>query len=81
LDGAWIATENRGARVGAHVEVELRTCDGDDDHVQSQDIHLPKAALSKRISSPEGVSSRRLRRTRPETERRDDKGCCGVRPT
>ena len=54
------------AKVCRAFEAELVECSGEDDHVHLLVRSPPKVALSKLVNSLKGVSSRRLRETRPE---------------
>ncbi len=54
------------ANVCADFEAQLIECDGEDDHVHLLINYPPKVALSKLVNSLKGVSSRKLRRDRPE---------------
>jgi putative transposase len=59
------------AKVCRDFEAEWIECDGEDDHVQLLVIYPPKVALSKRVNSLKGVSSRLLREWRPEVRDKD----------
>ncbi|WP_420882160.1 IS200/IS605 family transposase [Rhizobium gallicum] len=62
------------AKLCRDFEAELIECDGEDDHVPLL-VHYPlKIALSKLVNSRKGVSSRRLRESRPEITGRYYKG-------
>ncbi len=58
------------AKVCRDFEAELVECSGEDDHVHLLVRSPPKVALSKLVNSLKGVSSRRLRETRPEVSGR-----------
>jgi putative transposase len=58
------------AKVCRDFEAELVACSGEDDHVHLLVRYPPKVALSKLVNSLKGVSSRRLRETRPEVSGR-----------
>jgi len=58
------------AKVCRDFEAELVACSGEDDHVHLLVRSPPKVALSKLVNSLKGVSSRRLRETRPEVSGR-----------
>ena len=55
-------------------EAELVECTGEDDHVHLLVTYPPKLSLSRLVNSLKGVSSRRLRRVRPEITGRYRKG-------
>ena len=61
-------------KVCADFEAELIECDGEDDYVHLLVHYPPKLALSKLVNSLKGVSSRLLRKTRPEVTGRYYKG-------
>jgi putative transposase len=54
------------AKVCRDFEAELVECSGEDDHVHLLVTYSPKVSLSKLVNSLKGVSSRKLRDTRPE---------------
>ena len=58
------------AKVCRDFEADLVACSGEDDHVQLLVRSPPKVALSKRVNSLKGVSSRKLRERRPEVSGR-----------
>ncbi len=62
------------AKVCTDFEAQLIECDGEDDHVHLLINYPPKVALSKLVNSLKGVSSRRLRRNRPEVAGRYRQG-------
>lgn len=49
---------------------EMRACDGEDDHVHLLVEYPPKTDLSRLVNSLKGVSSRMLRKQRPDIVRR-----------
>src|SRR5579871_3586458 len=51
-------------------EAELIECNGEDDHVHLLVVYPPKVARSKLVNSLKGVSSRLLRKWRPEVRGR-----------
>ena len=75
FDGAAIeALRGIFAKVCADFEAELRACDGEDDHVHLLVEYPPKVAISALVNSLKGVSSRLLRKSRPDIARRYWKG-------
>lgn len=62
------------AKVCHDFEAELVECDGEDDHVHLLVNYPPKVPLSRLVNSLKGVSSRRLRRMRPEVSGRYRRG-------
>lgn len=58
------------AKVCADFESALIEMDGEDDHVHLLVEYPPKVAVSSLVNSLKGVSSRRLRKERPDIERR-----------
>lgn len=55
-------------------EAELVEIDGEDDHVHLLVNYPPKVAVSSLVNSLKGVSSRMLRKARPDLRRRYYKG-------
>ena len=53
-------------KVGADREAQLIEMDGEDDHVHLLVEYPPKVAVSKLMNSLKGVSSRLLRKERPD---------------
>ena len=75
FDGAAIEVlRSIFAKVCADFEAELRACDGEDDHVHLLVEYPPKVAISALVNSLKGVSSRLLRRSRPDIAHRYWKG-------
>jgi putative transposase len=75
LDDAAIGTlRDIFAKVCANFGVDLRACDGEDDHVHLLLEYPPKVDLSRLVNSLKGVSSRLLRQQRPDIVRRYWKG-------
>ena len=62
------------AKVCADFEAELAEFDGEDDHVHLLVNYPPKVAVSHLVNSLKGVSSRLLRRERPDIQKRYWKG-------
>ncbi|HQU17113.1 MAG: IS200/IS605 family transposase [Chromatiales bacterium 21-64-14] len=62
------------AKVCTDFEAELIEFDGEDDHVHLLVSYRPKVAVAKLVNSLKGVSSRLLRKQRPELVRRYWKG-------
>ena len=62
------------ANVCADFEASLIEMDGEDDHVHLLVEHPLKVAVSNLVNSLKGVSSRLLRRQRPNIQTRDWKG-------
>ncbi len=62
------------AKVCADFEAELIELEGQDDHVHLLVEYLPKVAVSALVNSLKGVSSRLLRKERPDLEPRYWKG-------
>ena len=62
------------AKICIDFEAELIECDGEDDHVHLLVHYPPTLALSKLVNGLKGVSSRLLRKTRPEVTDRYYKG-------
>ena len=62
------------AKVCTDFGAELRTCDGEDDHVHLLVEYPPKVSVSGLVNSLKGVSSRLLRQRRPDIARRYWKG-------
>jgi len=62
------------ARVCADFEAQLIEMDGEDDHVHLLVEYPPKVALSNLVNSLKGVSSRLLRKERPDIQKRHWKG-------
>lgn len=62
------------AKVCADFDAELLECNGEDDHVHLLVRHPPQVAIARMVNSLKGVSSRRLRRMRPEVSARCFKG-------
>ena len=60
--------------VCADFEVQLIEMDGEDDHVHLLVEYPPKVAVSNRVNSLKGVSSRLLRKERPDIQKRYWKG-------
>jgi putative transposase len=77
------------AKVCADFEAQLIEMDGEDDHVHLLVEYPPKVAVSNLVNSLKGVSSRLLRKERPDIQKRYWKGVlwspsyfassCGVR--
>jgi putative transposase len=55
-------------------EAELVEVDGEDDHVRLLVNYPPKVAVSHLVNSLKGVSSRMLRKVRPDLQQRYYKG-------
>ncbi|MXY34902.1 MAG: IS200/IS605 family transposase [Boseongicola sp. SB0664_bin_43] len=62
------------AKVCRDFEAEPVECDGEDDHVHPLVNYPPKVPLSRLVNTLKGVSSRLLRRMRPEVSGRCRKG-------
>jgi putative transposase len=62
------------ARVCADFEAQLIEMDGEDDHVHLLVEYPPKVAVSNLVNSLKGVSSRLLRKERPDIQKRYWKG-------
>jgi putative transposase len=62
------------AKVCADFDAELVELDGEDDHVHLLVSYPPNASISKLVNSLKGVSSRLLRRDRPDLRSRYCKG-------
>ena len=62
------------ARVCTDFEARLVEMDGEDDHVHLLIEYPPKVAVSRLVNSLKGVSSRLLRKERPDTRERYWKG-------
>ena len=62
------------AKVCADFEAQLLEMDGEDDHVHLLVEYPPKVAVSNLVNSLKGVSSRLLRKERPDIENRYWKG-------
>jgi len=62
------------ARVCADFEAQLIEMDGEDDHVHLLVEYPPKVAVSNLVNSLKGVSSRLLRKERPDIQKRHWKG-------
>ncbi len=62
------------AKVCADFGVELRACGGEDDHVHLLVEYPPAVELPRLVNSLKGVSSRLLRKERPDIARRYWKG-------
>jgi putative transposase len=62
------------AKVCADFEAKLIEMDGEDDHVHLLVEYPPKVAVSRLVNSLKGVSSRLLRKERPDIQRRYWKG-------
>lgn len=62
------------AKVCNDFEAELVEIDGEDDHVHLLVNYPPKVAVSSLVNSLKGVSSRMLRKSRPDLRRRYYKG-------
>jgi putative transposase len=58
------------AKVCEDFGADLRACDGEDDHVHLLVEYPPTVAIPTLVNSLKGVSSRRLRRQRPDMVRR-----------
>jgi len=58
------------AKVCEDFGAELRTCDGEDDHVHLLVEYPPTVAIPSLVNSLKGVSSRLLRQQRPDIVRR-----------
>lgn len=58
------------AKVCANFEARLIEMDGEDDHVHLLVEYPPKVAISSLVNSLKGVSSRLLRKERPDIEAR-----------
>ena len=61
-------------RVCADFEAQLIEMDGEDDHVHLLVEYPPKVAVSNLVNSLKGVSSRLLRKERPDIQKRYWKG-------
>ena len=61
-------------KVCADFEARLVEMDGEDDHVHLLIEYPPKVAVSRLVNSLKGVSSRLLRKERPDTRERYWKG-------
>src|SRR5690606_21929661 len=66
------------AKVCTDFEAQLIEMDGEDDHVHLLVEYPPKVAVSNLVNSLKGVSSRLLRKERPDIQKRY---CCGRRRT
>jgi putative transposase len=62
------------AKVCCDFAAQLIERDGEDDHVHLLVEYPPKVAVANLVNSLKGVSSRLLRKERPDIERRDWKG-------
>jgi len=62
------------SNVCANFEAELVEFDGEDDHVHLLVEYPPKVAVSNLVNSLKGVSSRLLRKERPDIQKRYWKG-------
>lgn len=62
------------AKVCADFEAQLIEMDGEDDHVHLLVAYPPKIAVSNLVNSLKGVSSRLLRKQRPDIQNRYYKG-------
>ncbi|WP_115020843.1 IS200/IS605 family transposase [Oligella urethralis] len=62
------------AKVCADFEAELMAMDGEDDHVHLLVEYPPKVAIFNLVNSLKGVSSRLLRKERPDIQKRYWKG-------
>ena len=62
------------AKVCADFEAELIELEGEDGHVRLLVAYPPKVAVSHLVNSLKGVSSRLLRKERPDMEKRYWKG-------
>jgi len=62
------------AKVCADFDAELIELDGEDGHVRLLVAYPPKVAVSHLVNSLKGVSSRLLRKERPDIEKRYWKG-------
>ncbi|PLY15525.1 MAG: IS200/IS605 family transposase [Sedimenticola sp.] len=62
------------AKVCMDSEAELVEVDGEDDHVRLLVNYPPKVAVSHLVNSLKGVSSRMLRKVRPDLQQRYYKG-------
>ena len=62
------------AKVCMDFEAELVEVDGEDDHVRLLVNYPPKVAVSHLVNSLKGVSSRMLRKVRPDLQQRYYKG-------
>jgi putative transposase len=69
-DAATDALRTIFARVCEDFGAELRTCDGEDDHVHLLVEYPPTVLLPALVNSLKGVSSRLLRQQRPDIVRR-----------
>ncbi|EBM3803346.1 IS200/IS605 family transposase [Salmonella enterica] len=58
------------ARVGADFDVELVEMDGEHDHAHLLINYRPELVISSLVNSLKGVSSRLLRRDRPDIDQR-----------
>lgn len=54
------------SKVCGDFEANLKEFDGEDDHVHLLVEYLPKTSVSKLVNSLKGVSSRMLRKARPD---------------
>ena len=73
-DAALVTLRGIFAKVCEDFGVDLRACDGEDDHVHILLEYPPKVDLSRLVNSLKGVSSRLLRQQRPDIVRRYRKG-------
>jgi len=62
------------ANVCADFEAQLIEMDGKDDHIHLLLEYPPKVAVSNLVNSFKGVSSRMLRKDRPDIQKRSCKG-------
>ena len=62
------------AKTCADFEAQLIEMDGEDDHVHLLVEYPPKVAVSHLVNSLKGVSSRLLRKERPDIQKREWKG-------
>jgi hypothetical protein len=67
--------------VCADFEVQLIEMDGEDDQMHLLLEYPPKVAVSNRVNSLKAVSSRLLRKERPDIQSTTGKVYCGRRPT
>lgn len=72
FDGDAIETlQGVFAKVCTDFGADLRACDGEDDHVHLLvEYHPPRFAVSALVNSLKGVSSRLLRKHRPDIAKR-----------
>lgn len=69
------------AKTCANFEAQLIEMDGEDDHVHLLVEYPPKVAVSHLVNSLKGVSSRLLRKERPDIQNATGAASCGLLPT